>query len=398
MNMLDLPTTKEEIERLVSSRVPEDIHLDYKQSEAIDHSKRDEIAKDVSAFANSDGGLIIYGVIEQGSSPLRIDDGVDHQKFSREWLEQIIGSRITPRVDDVKIAQIPLSSDRSLYTVLIPKSFRGPHQSPSKHYYKRYNFASAPMEDYEINDVRQRRRTVLPLVSIDVRSRHGALIYLVVSNKGDAPAEDVTFEFPENFDWLNTLAKPNLFTRGIKTLAPGKEFHFLYSQFVEVAKEGSQIPGHFLITASYTHPGIGQQITEAFYIDVLDYFNSEIFHSEIHDTGQTIRQALKDLTNQVERLNGNIEQLVPLADATGLSLSLPTLKNLQHLFRGEQDFERINPAGCGTHTFREVLGIDIQMALRLRRFFADPNPDKNIEEIELINDELIHKVKKYFIL
>lgn len=208
----------------------------------------------------------------------------------------------------------------------------------------------------------------------------------------------MTFEFPENFAWLNTLAKPNLFTRGIKSLAPGKEFHFLYSQFVEVAKEGSQIPGHFLITASYTHPGIGQKITEAFYIDVLDYFNSEIFRSEIHDTGQTIRQALRDLTNQVERLNGNIEQLVPLADATGLSLSLPTLKNLQHLFRGEEDFERINPAGCGLHTFREVLGIDIQMALRLRRFFADPNPDKNIEEIELINDELIHKVKKYFIL
>jgi hypothetical protein len=50
------------------------------------------------------------------------------------------------------------------------------------------------------------------------------------------------------------------------------------------------------------------------------------------------------------------------------------------------------------HTFREVLGIDIQMALRLRRFFADPNTDKNIEEIELINDELIQKVKKYFIL
>lgn len=121
--MLDLPTTKEEIERLVSSRVPEDIHLDYKQSGAIDHSKRDEIAKDVSAFANSDGGLIIYGVIEQGSLPLRIDDGVNHQKFSREWLEQVIGSNITPRVDDVKIVQIPLSSDRSLYTVLIPKVF-----------------------------------------------------------------------------------------------------------------------------------------------------------------------------------------------------------------------------------------------------------------------------------
>jgi len=396
--MLDLPTTKEEVERLVSHRVPEDIHLDYKQSEAVDHSKRDEIAKDVSAFANSDGGLIIYGVVEQGFSPVRIDEGIDHQKFSREWLDQVIRSKITPRVDDIRIAQIPLSSERSLYTVLIQKSFRGPHQAPSKHYYKRYNFASAPMEDYEINDVRQRRCTVLPLVSIDVRSRHGALIYLVVGNKGDAPAEDVTFEFPENFAWLSTLAKPNLFTRGIKSLAPGKEFHFLYSQFVEVAKDGSQIPGHFSITASYTHPDRAQRITEAFYIDILDYFHSEIFHSELYDTSETIKKELKDLTHQVEKLNRTIEQLAPLGDATGLSLSIPTLKNLQRLVRGEQDFERINPASCDMPVFRELLGVNTQMALRFRHFFFDSNPDKKIEEIEGVSDEMIQKAKKYFIM
>ena len=396
--MLDLPTSREDLEKLIAYQVPEDVHLEYKQSKAIDHKSRNEIAKDVSAFANSDGGIIVYGVVENEHLPASIDYGVDHQIYTREWLDQVIRSNITPRVDGLTIAQIPLSKDRSAYSILIPKSCRGPHQAPSKHYYKRYNFTSAPMEDYEINDVRQRRRTVLPLVNIDVRIRPGALIYLVVSNTGGAPAEDVSFEFPENFAWLSTLAKPNIFSRGIKSLVPGKEFPFFYSQFIEIVNDGSQIPGRFLITASYTHPEIGQRITEAFHIDILDYSHSEIVHSEVYETGEIIRKELRDLTCQVDKLNKNIEQLLPLADATGLSLSIPTLNNLQHLVRGEQDFERINPVGCDLPVFREVLGVDTQMALRLRRFFFDPNPDKKIEEIEGISGELIQKAKKYFIM
>lgn len=396
--MLDLPCTKEDVEQLVANKVPEDIHLDYKRSDAVNHNQRNEIAKDVSAFANSDGGIIVYGVVEQGHSPVQIDDGVDHQQFSREWLDQVIRSNITPRVDGIRITQIPLSIDRSLYAVLIPKSFRGPHQAPTKQYYKRYNFISVPMEDYEINDVRQRRRTVLPLVSIDVHSRLGALIYLVVSNKGDAPAEDVTFKFPDNFDWLNKLAKPNLFTRGIRFLAPGKEFHFLYHQFAEVAKEGSQIPGHFEVSATYTHPGLGQRIAETFYIDVFDYFNSEIYHSELYDTSERIRKELKDLTRQVEKLNSSLEQLVPLGDATGLSLSIPTLNNLRRLLKGEQDLEKINPAGCDYPVFREVLGVDTRMALRLRNFFCDPNPDKKFEDVEGVTSDLIERIKRHFII
>lgn len=396
--MLDLPTSREDLEKLIAYQVPEDIHLDYKQSEAIDHKCRNEIAKDVSAFANSDGGIIVYGVVEHGHLPASIDDGIDHRIYTREWLDQVIRSNITPRIDGLTIAQIPLSKDKSAYSILIPKSCRGPHQAPSKHYYKRFNFASAPMEDYEINDVRQRRQTIIPLVSIDVRSRLGALIYLVVSNKGDAPAEDVTFQFPDNFDWLNKLAKPNLFTRGIKSLAPGKEYHFLYHQFAEVAKEGSQIPGHFEIAVSYTHTGIGQRITETYYIDVFDYFNSEIYHSELYDTSERIKKELRDLTRQVEKLNGSLEQLASLGDATGLSLSIPTLNNLRRLFKGEQEFEKINPAGCDFPVFREVLGISTQMALRIRNFFLDASPDKKIEEIEGMTDELIQKTKKYFIM
>ncbi len=396
--MLTLPTTRKEIDELLSNRVPEDIHLDYKRSGAIDYVNRNEIAKDVSAFANSDGGLIIYGVEEQEHCPVRIDDGVDHRQYTREWLDQIIQSNITPPLSDVRIVQIPLSPDRSIYVVSIPKSFRGPHQAPSKHYYKRYNFRSAPMEDYEISDLRQRRRTVPALVNIDIQSSRGALIYLVVSNKGDAHAEDVTFQFQENFVWPGTIATPNIFTRGIKSLAPGKEFKFYYHQFTEVAKEGSSIPSLFDVTVDYTHSEQGQRITEVFHLDVLDFHNSAVTHSELYDTGERIRNELKNLTRQVEKLNNSLDQLGPLGDATGLCLSIPTLRNLGHLLRREDELEKINPAGCNYLVFLEVLGVDRQMALRLNNFFLDRNPEITIESLEGMTPELIERIRKHFIL
>ncbi len=86
--MIALPANFAEIESFVRNQVPESIHLDYKASPALAPKNGSEIAKDVSAFANSDGGLLIYGVEEDKGShlPVRIDAGVD-PKWNREWLE-----------------------------------------------------------------------------------------------------------------------------------------------------------------------------------------------------------------------------------------------------------------------------------------------------------------------
>lgn len=175
--MLELPTTIADIDKLIQNGVQENLHLDYKASGAMAQSKKDEIAKDVSAFANSDGGLIIYGIVENNNLPTSKDDGVDHSKCTREWVEQIINSLINPRIDGIRIQIIPRSQDKSIYAIQIPKSARAPHQSSDKKYYKRFNFQSVPMEDYEINDIRNRRHILPPLVTIDVENRHG-IIYM----------------------------------------------------------------------------------------------------------------------------------------------------------------------------------------------------------------------------
>lgn len=62
----------DDIEKLISNEVEENIHLDYKAAGALDKKddkKRNEITKDISAFANSDGGIIVYGVSEEDHRP-----------------------------------------------------------------------------------------------------------------------------------------------------------------------------------------------------------------------------------------------------------------------------------------------------------------------------------------
>jgi hypothetical protein len=162
------------LQRMVQNKVEESLVLDYKDSKALaqsDHERR-EIAKDVSAFANSAGGTIIYGISEAGHLPIAIDAGADPAVHSREWPENVIDSRIGPRIDGLQIIPVPLeqtSPGRVAYVVIIPPSERAPHMASDNRYYKRYNFKSAPMEYYEVDDVRSRASRPRLSLQLDVR-------------------------------------------------------------------------------------------------------------------------------------------------------------------------------------------------------------------------------------
>jgi predicted HTH transcriptional regulator len=69
-------STKEDLQRLVDEEVPESLILDYKASPSLarDDKPRDELCKDVSAFANSAGGQIIYGIVEKDRKPVKVDE------------------------------------------------------------------------------------------------------------------------------------------------------------------------------------------------------------------------------------------------------------------------------------------------------------------------------------
>jgi len=151
---------KADLDRLIAEDIQESLTLDYKASPALakDSKSRDELCKDVTAFANSAGGQIVYGIEEDKHVPTKLDDGAD-LSITKEWIEQVIDSRVQPRIEGLVITPIQLAKGLGFVITIPQATSRAPHQAPDKKYYKRQNFQSSPMEDYEIRDSLRRATT-----------------------------------------------------------------------------------------------------------------------------------------------------------------------------------------------------------------------------------------------
>ena len=143
----------EDVISLINNEVEESINLDFKEADALDKSdgKRKDISKDVASFANSDGGIIVYGIREENHKAKNITF-INGNEFTKEWLEQIINSSIQRRISGILIYPIRKDGkiEETIYIVKIPKSLDAPHLSKDKRFYRRFNFESVPMEEYEI--------------------------------------------------------------------------------------------------------------------------------------------------------------------------------------------------------------------------------------------------------
>jgi predicted HTH transcriptional regulator len=91
------PRTKEDLQQPIAVQAQESINLDHKDSRALGGSgSLTEVPKAVSAFANSDGGVIVYGIRGNDHIPQSIDDGIDNKQMPKERLEQLITSNVSP--------------------------------------------------------------------------------------------------------------------------------------------------------------------------------------------------------------------------------------------------------------------------------------------------------------
>jgi len=209
------------LQSYIDNVAEESQHLEYKAADALGKSdgKKAEITKDVSAMANADGGIIIYGIKEYKDPskrhlPERLD-GVDRTLFPKEWLNQVIDS-IEPRISGITINSVNLStgSNHAAYVVEIPKSTTA-HQARDMRYYRRYNFECLQMHDHEIRDVMS-RMVVTPEVDVQfgyepIETRYDIHVYslrVIIANKGRKVVNHtkLVFTFPD----LNLLKQRHM--------------------------------------------------------------------------------------------------------------------------------------------------------------------------------------------
>jgi Putative DNA-binding domain len=138
---------EEDLANLIRDQVPEGIGIDYK-SEI--ESRCLEFAKDVSAFANSRGGYLVYGVVEDVEKKLPkelkavLEPGDNIQTIQSQfhsWAQVHIKPRVT-----INQTPVRLKDGGYAYVVEVPRSWGAPHEvSQDSRFYLRNQNGKDPM-------------------------------------------------------------------------------------------------------------------------------------------------------------------------------------------------------------------------------------------------------------
>jgi hypothetical protein len=202
-----------ELDAMKARAEPEGLHLDFKRmepsGEPSSHDK-DNLAEALAGFANSDGGIVLWGVNTKDangkeqhrfSSLVPLHDG----RLARKRLTELTGDSTSPPVSGVAHDIVQVEGGYVVKT-LIPASDAAPHrtQGGKGQYFRRAADRFRYMEHYEIADMFGRRaRPRLDFWHTDLSLKAGSkeLVEFVVGvvNTGRGMAR-----FPSLTLWLLT--------------------------------------------------------------------------------------------------------------------------------------------------------------------------------------------------
>ncbi|HXC56654.1 MAG TPA: ATP-binding protein [Rhizomicrobium sp.] len=114
---------------LIEAQVPEGAHYDYKSALPgnADADKR-EFLKDASAFANSHGGHIVYGMMEASGLPTGFSPLAGNIDAEILRLENILRDALQPRIVGARVIRVPLAASGTALVLRLPRSENGPHR------------------------------------------------------------------------------------------------------------------------------------------------------------------------------------------------------------------------------------------------------------------------------
>jgi hypothetical protein len=162
-----------DIQRLIDDEERESVTLDYKQADRRwNHTAKEKIAKHVSAFANSEGGILVFGVqCDEFDKDKPIAISGLHPRNGVEDLDRIITAAIRPEIQGLARKKIS-DAEIAVLLVYVPASDEGPHQSMKhKQYFHRSGAQSIAMEHYLVQ--RYFGRHFYPRLHIEVKEPAG---------------------------------------------------------------------------------------------------------------------------------------------------------------------------------------------------------------------------------
>lgn len=184
-----LAITQAHIEQLVADQTREGPHLDFKRdyptawNEAVKH----EFLADATAFANSGGGDLVFGIEEDGQAQAsvvvpQLIPNVD-QEVRR--LQDFLLNLTEPRLPGTKVHVVQVSVDRIdgyVIVVRIPQSWAGPHRvKTNQHFFIRDGLRKRQLDVPELRSLFLRTENQARRVNDFRTERLGKIL------SGDAP-------------------------------------------------------------------------------------------------------------------------------------------------------------------------------------------------------------------
>jgi hypothetical protein len=188
--------TPEHIASLVDNKVSERKVLEYKEKlpEGNDLAKK-EFLGDVSSFANSFGGDIIYGIRDQrdrgkATGVPEAIVGLAGLNVSAEItrLESMMRDGIRPRIPNVQARDIEIPGKGSVVLLRVPRSWLRPHMvthGGTSRFFARHNTGKDQLDVQEIGQLFAEQRSL----GEELRNWRTERVARLISDEGPAPLE-----------------------------------------------------------------------------------------------------------------------------------------------------------------------------------------------------------------
>src|SRR2546425_9963710 len=191
------------LEEFVKQGIEENLNLDYKDIRASDNP--DKLAQTVCAFANSEGGLLVLGVVEQRDTDekgnvVKVRPGKvtwAPKSVTKEAVESRLIVRIHRWIQGLRIYPVRNQKDEAIFLIDVPQSPSPPHQASDQRYYLRYNFQNLPMDHHQVEALfyRRMRPNLYPSLEVLATRNEGREVDVRIglSNIGGALAKQPLF-------------------------------------------------------------------------------------------------------------------------------------------------------------------------------------------------------------
>jgi hypothetical protein len=159
--LLNLPTGEHDWIEIKDSR-----KLDFSLPKGDINESLNELSKQISAFANSGGGTLVYGLENTPiGKPRKIDSfggvSLNLKNGTKEWLEDVIPDLVDASLINFNVYVLTnqdaedslIANDKGIFLIEIPSSEQAPHQANDNKYYARVAGKSRPLGHQFVSDI-----------------------------------------------------------------------------------------------------------------------------------------------------------------------------------------------------------------------------------------------------